>query len=537
MVLTVEGSPNVAACSLLGGCGNAHRVGHDIQPLFMSALSEADIASGLWQLAHNATNATNGGWYNDLDILEVGNGPDFLCGADAAALDRCRVHFTMHSLLKSPLLLGNDLTAMDAATLGVLSNAEAIAVNQDALGVQGHRVRVEAPAAVLPSAALPGGANAVWARCDSAVPTQAWRFAAGGAPPSTRALLFLVPCDAGDAWQRWAPDGAALRNAGAGACLDSAAGHDPAAVAPCTLGAQSQAWAWDAATGYVRTPKNGCLDVFDFVGPDVETGTCKVPGDNSANQGFDYDAATGLLRTRVAALAGQCIGVELGPAGLLLATTDAAGGEWLLGGDNFPVIATPGSLANASRRQPRYTLSRPGGILPPGTLANYSLADLHNAGVTLNNQAGASGPWPHTRYTQSYSYHAGGGIVTLDAGAALAGAAVPIQWADTRTVYDDDLVGGVTQGGAFCLDIKTAGMLETWVAPLTGGRAAVALLNRSPGADALTVVAADAGWPPGTRFAVRDVWAAADRGVVNGTYTAHLNASSVALLVLTPAPA
>ena len=30
MVLTTEGNPNNTACSSIGGCGNAKRVGHDI---------------------------------------------------------------------------------------------------------------------------------------------------------------------------------------------------------------------------------------------------------------------------------------------------------------------------------------------------------------------------------------------------------------------------------------------------------------------------------------------------------------------------
>lgn len=30
MVLTTEGNPNNTACSVIGGCGNAKRVGHDI---------------------------------------------------------------------------------------------------------------------------------------------------------------------------------------------------------------------------------------------------------------------------------------------------------------------------------------------------------------------------------------------------------------------------------------------------------------------------------------------------------------------------
>ena len=139
MVLTVEGNPDDALCSA-GGLGNAKRVGHDISPHWSSMTSLVDIGRDLWQYAHNSTNATYGGWWNDLDMIEVGNGPDFKCEESAAALERCRAHFTMWTIMKAPLILGNDIPHESTATFGVISNKEAIAVNQDSLGVQARRV-------------------------------------------------------------------------------------------------------------------------------------------------------------------------------------------------------------------------------------------------------------------------------------------------------------------------------------------------------------------------------------------------------------
>ena len=63
MVLTVEGAPDNALCSA-GGCGNAKRVGHDINPNWMSMVSLVDIASGLWPFAHNSSNPLYGGWWS-----------------------------------------------------------------------------------------------------------------------------------------------------------------------------------------------------------------------------------------------------------------------------------------------------------------------------------------------------------------------------------------------------------------------------------------------------------------------------------------
>jgi len=64
MVLTVEGRPTDALITL-GGYGNAKRVGHDISPVWTSMTSLVDVGSGLWMYAHNSTNATFGGWWND----------------------------------------------------------------------------------------------------------------------------------------------------------------------------------------------------------------------------------------------------------------------------------------------------------------------------------------------------------------------------------------------------------------------------------------------------------------------------------------
>jgi alpha-galactosidase len=104
--------------------------------------SLVDKGANLWMYAHNSTDAKYGGWWNDLDMIEVGNSPDFKCEESAAALERCRAHFTMWTIMKAPLILGNDIPHELSAAFGVISNKEAIAINQDALGIQARRVRV-----------------------------------------------------------------------------------------------------------------------------------------------------------------------------------------------------------------------------------------------------------------------------------------------------------------------------------------------------------------------------------------------------------
>ena len=107
--------------------------------------------------------------------------------------------------------------------------------------------------------------------------------------------------------------------------------------------------------------------------------------------------------------------------------------------------------------------------------------------------------------------------------------------ADHQGIQNDDLVGNVTLGGDFCLDLQTLGMLEVWAAPLAGSRFAVVLFNRSPGDDHIVGNWADIGADPATAYHVYDIWAGADRGTFTESYTAAVPARATAYLILTPA--
>ena len=78
-------------------------------------------------------------------------------------------------------------------------------------------------------------------------------------------------------------------------------------------------------------------------------------------------------------------------------------------------------------------------------------------------------------------------------------------------------------------------MLEVWAAPLSGGRIAVVLFNRSPGDDEIVANWADIGAAPGAAYDVYDIWADSDRGSFTNTYTAAVPARATAYLILTPA--
>jgi alpha-galactosidase len=70
------------------------------------------------------------GRWNDPDMLEVGNG---------MSVAEDRAHFSIWCMLAAPLMAGNDLHKMSEETKNILTNKEAIAINQDPLGVECFR--------------------------------------------------------------------------------------------------------------------------------------------------------------------------------------------------------------------------------------------------------------------------------------------------------------------------------------------------------------------------------------------------------------
>jgi alpha-galactosidase len=72
------------------------------------------------------------GHWNDPDMLEIGNG--------GMSDTEYGTHMSLWAILAAPLLAGNDLRDMTAATLEILTNREVISVNQDRAGKQGTRI-------------------------------------------------------------------------------------------------------------------------------------------------------------------------------------------------------------------------------------------------------------------------------------------------------------------------------------------------------------------------------------------------------------
>jgi len=108
------------------GVGQLWRTTPDIRDLYPSMLLNL-VLTQEW-----AGFAGPGHW-NDPDMLEVGNG--------GMTDGQYRSHFGLWAMMAAPLIAGNDLRETTPETLEILLNPEAIAVNQDPLGLQAVLLR------------------------------------------------------------------------------------------------------------------------------------------------------------------------------------------------------------------------------------------------------------------------------------------------------------------------------------------------------------------------------------------------------------
>nr|WP_230395204.1 cellulose binding domain-containing protein [Plantactinospora alkalitolerans] len=81
------------------------------------------------------------GSFNDMDMMEVGRG--------GMTDTEMRSHFALWAILASPLIAGNDLRNMNAATQTILKNQNLIAISQDTLGLQASQVSFDGTRRVL----------------------------------------------------------------------------------------------------------------------------------------------------------------------------------------------------------------------------------------------------------------------------------------------------------------------------------------------------------------------------------------------------
>jgi alpha-galactosidase len=118
--------------------GHLWRTTGDISPVFDGVVDHGTWQSwGIMQIVDKQDglriHAGPDHW-NDPDMMEVGNG---------MSVNEDRAHFSMWCMLAAPLMAGNDLQNMSPETLCILTNRDAISIDQDSLGIQGFKYAVQ----------------------------------------------------------------------------------------------------------------------------------------------------------------------------------------------------------------------------------------------------------------------------------------------------------------------------------------------------------------------------------------------------------
>lgn len=119
--------------------GNLWRISGDIYPCFDCEYKHEGNWSSwgfmkILEMRKDIRKYSGPDHWNDFDMLEVGDGMTNI---------EDKTHFTMWSMMASPLIAGNDLRKMSKETLAILTNKNLIAVNQDKLGIQGYKYSSE----------------------------------------------------------------------------------------------------------------------------------------------------------------------------------------------------------------------------------------------------------------------------------------------------------------------------------------------------------------------------------------------------------
>lgn len=110
---------------------NLWRTTFDIGPAWISqswyrgVYEIIDANNKYWQIAKP-------GHWNDPDMLEVGN--------NGLTYEEQKSQMTMWSIMAAPIMISSDVRKMSAEVKDLYLNKDMIAINQDSLGVQGHRI-------------------------------------------------------------------------------------------------------------------------------------------------------------------------------------------------------------------------------------------------------------------------------------------------------------------------------------------------------------------------------------------------------------
>ncbi|RSM64750.1 hypothetical protein DMB66_19105 [Actinoplanes sp. ATCC 53533] len=119
-----------------GATSNLWRTTLDIENVWdktnLGVINKVDKQAGYYAYARP-------GHWNDPDMLEVGVTPGHF--GPGLSDDEARSHLALWAMLAAPLIMGADVRNVDQKYIDILGNPDIVAVDQDALGKQGVKVR------------------------------------------------------------------------------------------------------------------------------------------------------------------------------------------------------------------------------------------------------------------------------------------------------------------------------------------------------------------------------------------------------------
>ncbi|MFI5843045.1 glycoside hydrolase family 27 protein [Catenuloplanes sp. NPDC051500] len=177
------------------------------------------------------------GGFNDPDMMEVGRG--------TLSDTEQRSHFAMWAVMAAPLIAGNDVRSMSAATQTIMKNPRLIAINQDTLARQGTQVSGDSSQRVLAKRLADGDVAVALFNSSNATRTISTTAAAIGKTGASSYSLV-------DAWT-----GATTSTGGAISASVPAHGTVVYRVSGGTTGEPQQ----PASGALVGTASGRCLDV------------------------------------------------------------------------------------------------------------------------------------------------------------------------------------------------------------------------------------------------------------------------------------
>jgi len=221
---------------------NQWRTTYDIQNLWDCVVPHVD-----WQNVF--ADYFGPGGFGDMDILEVGNG--------VLTPDEGKAHFSLWAVMKSPLLIGCDLSKPDCiSNVTIFTNPEVLAISQDALALPARRVWSVGDkgvpygkSGVCGQEELPQ--NTVIRECDPNDPYQIWMRSSNGSIilPLTGECLQLDSGQSNQCSQNW---GVWTNNVASSLC------NDPAS----SCGGKQTLWTYNEITRTLINNASGqCLTV------------------------------------------------------------------------------------------------------------------------------------------------------------------------------------------------------------------------------------------------------------------------------------